>query len=212
MPIERSNELNELGWWSPGARLSWLSKSCYRLGSREFREPLFNHAGFLRAKKKPDELVTLAESKYLGEGVDPAFFLQRLPEYAHTKKLLLNRGYTITDAFLVMRLAGAIPKRVSGVTCRVIGTEKLDEWCEAYLRAFYGELSLLKSVVASVKKALGEGRTRLVLASVRRKPAGTLAIYRRQGLSGAYCVRTIPAVRGIGVATARVPMGKEVGD
>jgi len=212
MPIERSNELNELGWWSNWARLSWLSKRCYRLGSREFREPLFNHAGFLEAKKKPDELVKLAESKYLGEGVDPAFFLQRLPEYAHTKNLLLNRGYTVTDRFLVLRLAGATPKRFSGVTCRVVGTQKLDEWCETYLRAFYGELSLLKSVVASVKRALGEGRTRLVLASVRRKPAGTLAVYSRRGLSGVYCVGTVPEFRERGVATALLRRAKEITD
>jgi len=211
MPIERSDELNELGWWSHWARLSWLSKSCYRLSSREFREPLFNHAGFLEAKTKPNELVTLAESKYLGEGVDPAFFLQRLPEYARTRKLLLRRGYNITDRFLVLRLVGAIPKPV-GVTCRVVGTEKLDEWCDTYLRAFYGELSLLKSVVGSVKKALEEGRTSLVLASVRRKPAGTLAIYRRRGLSGVYCVGTIPEFRGRGVATALLRRAKEVTD
>src|SRR2546427_8521125 len=210
MPIERSNELNELGWWSHWARLSWLSKSCYRLGSREFREPLFNHAGFLRAKKDADGLGAPAESKFLGGGGDPAFFLQRLPEYAHTRKLLLDRGYTVTDRFLVLRLTGAIPKRVSGVTCRLIGTEKLEEWCETYLRAFYGELSLLKSVVASVKKALGEGRTRLVLASVRRKPAGTLAIYRRRGLSGVYCVGTIPEFRERGGATALLRRAKEV--
>ena len=111
-----------------------------------------------------------------------------------------------------MRLAGAIPKRVSGVTCRVIGTEKLDEWCETYLRAFYGELSLLKSVVASVKKALGEGRTRLVLASVGRKPAGTLAVHGRRGLSGVYCVGTIPEFRERGVATALLRRAKEISD
>src|SRR3989442_3829701 len=192
MSIERSNELNELGWWAHWARVSWLSKSCYRLGSREFREPLFNHAGFLRAKKTPDELVKLAESEFLEEGVDPAFFLQRLPEYAHTRSLLINLGYTVTDRFLVLRLTGAIPKRVSGVTCRMIGTEKLDAWCETYLRAFYGELSLLKSVVASVKKALGEGRTRLVLASVRMKPAVTPATYRPPRLPTGYHGRTNP--------------------
>src|SRR2546422_2424008 len=212
MPIERSDELNELGWWSHWARLSWLSKSCYRLGSSEFREPLFNHAGFLEAKTKPDELVTLAENEFQGEGMDPAFFLQRLPEYAHTRNLLLSRGYTETDRFVVLRLAGAIPKRVSGVTCRVIGIEKLDEWCETYLRAFYGELSLLKRVVASVKKAVGEGRTRLVLAYVRRKPAGTLAVYRRRGLSGVYCVGTVPEFRGRGVATALLRRAKEISD
>src|SRR5438445_1675276 len=184
MPIERSTEVHACGWWSDWARLSWLSKTCYRLGCREFREPLFNHDGIVEAKTKPDELVKLAESEYLGEGVEPAFFLQRLPGYAHTRKLLLSRGYTVTDRFLVLRLAGAIPKRVSGVTCRVIGTEKLEEWCETYLLAFYGELSLLESVVVSVKKALKEGRTRLVLASVRRKLAGTLAVNRQQGLSG----------------------------
>ena len=211
MRIERSNELNELGWWSHWARLSWLSKSCYCLGSPEFREPLFNHAGFLEAKTKPDELVTLAETRYLGEGVDPAFFLQRLPVYEHTRKLLLRRGYAITDRFLVLRLVGAIPKPV-GVTCRVVGTKKLDEWCETYLRAFYGELSLLKSVVGSVKKALEEGRTSLVLASVRRKPAGTLAIYRRRGLSGVYCVGTIPEFRERGVATALLCRAKEITD
>src|SRR5438309_8831592 len=120
MPIERSNELNELGWWSNWARLSRLSKSCYRLGSREFREPLFNHAGFLEPKTKPDELVKLAESEYLGEGVEPAFFLQRLPGYAHTRKLLLSREYTVTDRFLVLRVAGAIQKRGPGVACRLI--------------------------------------------------------------------------------------------
>jgi len=211
MPIERSDELNELGWWSHWARLSWLSKSCYRLGSSEFREPLFNHAGFLEAKTKSDELVTLAENEYLRERMDPAFFLQRLPEYARTRKLLLRRGYNITDRFLVLRLVGAIPKPV-GVTCRVVGMEKLDEWCDTYLRAFYGELSLLKSVVGSVKKALEEGRTSLVLASVRRKPAGTLAIYRRRGLSGVYCVGTIPEFRGRGVATALLRRAKEVTD
>jgi GNAT superfamily N-acetyltransferase len=210
MPIERSNELNELGWWSNWARLSWLSKNCYRLGSREFREPLFNHAGFLDPKAKPDELVKLVEREYSEEETDPAFFLQRLPEHAHTRKLLLSRGYTLTDTFLVLRLAGAIPKRVSGVTCRVIGAEKLDEWCETYLRAFYGELSLLKSVVASVKKALGEGRTRLVLAFVRRKPAGTLAVYRWRRLAGVYCVGTIPEFRERGVATAMLRLAKEV--
>ncbi len=212
MRIELSNELNELGWWSHWARLSWLSKTCYRLTSREFIEPLFNHAGFLNAKMKPDRLVTLAEGKYLGEGVNPAFFLQSLPEYANTRNLLLHRGYTVADRFLVLRLAGAIPNRVSGVACRVIGTERLEEWCETYLRAFYGELSLLKSVVGSLKKALGEGRTRLILASVRRKPAGTLAIYRRRDLSGVYCVGTVPEFRERGVATAMLRRAKEITD
>src|SRR5712691_1651698 len=99
MRIELSNELNELGWWSHWARLTWLSKSCYRLTSREFIEPLFNHAGFLNAKMKPDRLVTLAEGKYLGEGVNPAFFLQSLPEYANIRNLLLHRGYRVADTF-----------------------------------------------------------------------------------------------------------------
>src|SRR5438128_11980137 len=130
MPIERSNELNELGWWSHWARLSWLSKSCYRLGSREFREPLFNHAGFLRAKKTPDELVTLAESKYLGQRVNPAFFLQRLQEYAHTRKLLLDRGYTVIDRFLVLRLAGAILTQPADVTCLLMGPVIVVARCE----------------------------------------------------------------------------------
>jgi len=208
--IERGNELNELGWWSNWARLAWLSRSYYYLRSREFEEPLFNHAGVLTPRVRLHPLMEEAERRYGEEGTTPAIFLQDAPGYAAMRGGILDRGYRVTDRFLVMQLLGSIPSAAPEVKCRVVRREDLDVWCKSYLSAFYGELSLVEEVRRSVKKALKEGRTKLILAEVGGRPAGTLAIYRRERYSGVYCVGTIPRFRGRGVATTMLNRAEEI--
>ncbi len=211
-PIERGDELNELGWWSHWAELGWFSKSCYHLHSREFTEPLFNHAGFLSTRVSLDLLLGRVERRYGEGGTIPAFFLQDTHEYASIRERILSRGYRVADQFLVMKLVRAPSNPTAGMTIKIVRGEDLDDWCKAYLSAFYGEHSLLKSVRASVKKALKEGRTKLVLAEVGDRPAGTLAIYRRDHYSGVYCVGTVPQFRGRGVATSMLRRARDIAE
>ncbi len=210
--IERGNELNELGWWSHWAELGWFSESCYHLRSREFEEPLFNHAGFLSTRVSLDRSLRQVERRYVEVGTTPAFFLQDTPEYASIRDRILDRGYRVADQFLVMKLVRASLNPAAGINCRIVRKENLDDWCKAYLSAFYGEHSLLKSVLVSVKKALKEGRTRLVLAEVGGRPAGTLAIHRRGHFSGVYCVGTVPQFRGRGVATSMLRRARDIAE
>ena len=210
--IERGNELNELGWWSHWAKLGWFSKSCYYLRSRAFKEPLFNHAGLLATRVSLDRLLEQVERTYGEDETIPVFFLQDTPRYASIRGRILARGYRVADKFLVMQLLRASQSAAAEVTCRIVRRENLDDWCKSYLSAFYGELSLMESVRASIKKALKERRTKLILAEVGDRPAGTIAIYRREHYSGVYCVGTVPQFRGRGVATAMLRRAREIAE
>jgi len=208
--IERAEELNEIGWWSHWARLSWPAKDCYSLRSREFDEPLFNHAGFLTAKPWPDRLLHEIEKKYRARGAPAAFFLQRLPAYAPTRRILLRHGFKIVDRFLVLQLAKDFRDPVPEIKCRIAGPADLDDWCRTYLLSFYGDLSLLRHVRRSVTSALRDKRTELILAQEGNLSVGALAIYTRREISGVYCVGTLPEQRGRGIATGMLYRAHEI--
>jgi ribosomal protein S18 acetylase RimI-like enzyme len=199
--IEVANELNEVGWWSNWGRLSWFTPSCYGLISSDFREPLFNHSGFIDSSVSLKELLPTIRKWYEQENYRPSFFLQESPKYEPIRRVLSSKGYSLLDKHFVMLLKHPRFRRREAVTCTFIGERRADDWSKAYLSAFYGEHSLLNTVSRSVKTALRGGKSKLLLSEFLGRIAGSLAIYTDGDYSGVYCVGTVPELRGKGVAT-----------
>ena len=169
--------------------------------SSEFREPLFNHSGFTDARVPLGELLPSIHRWYEHANSEPSFFLQESPNYDSFRRILSSTGYSTLDKHVVLSLRRPRFELTVAGECTLVNEERADEWSRAYLSAFYGENSLFKSVLASVKRALGGGESNLMLAEFDGKTAGTLAIHTHGGYSGVYCVGTVPEFRGKGIAT-----------
>lgn len=190
-------ELNEVNWWSNWANVEWSTKNSYVILSDEFDEPFFNRGGFVT----PEDAgaVGRMESAFRRKGREPYILLQKLRKYSEVKKTL--DGYEVVDSMSVMELRTPSFKRNSEVRVEVIDDDRVHDWCEAYLFAFYGDNKLMTPVERIVKRIVrGKGAT-LLLARYRGSVAGTTAIFSKGGLSGAYCVGTRPEFRNHGIAT-----------
>ena len=199
--IEAGNELNEVGWWSNWGRLTWFAPSCYGLVSHDFREPLFNHSGFIDHSVPLRALLPSIQKWYMQENLMPSFFLQVSRKFDPLRHLLSSEGYSLLDKHFVMSLTHPKFEHTANVKCTYVDEGRADEWSNAYLSAFYGEHSRFPPVLASVKKALRRGKSKFVLAEFQGRIGGALAIYTDGGYSGVYCVGTIPELRGRGIAT-----------
>ncbi len=199
--IELGNELNEVEWWSNWGHLTWFADSCYGLLSEDFKEPLFNHVGFIDSKVQLRKVMPSIRRWYARKRIKPSFFLRDSRSYGSLYHAVTAEGYSILDKHLVMSLDNPKFTRAGSVTCTFVDERRADEWSTAYLSAFYGEDSLFTPVLGSVRRALRRGKSRLLLAEFQGQIAGTLAIHTRGGYSGVYCVGTVPELRGRGVAT-----------
>lgn len=192
-------ELNEVHWWSNWATVEWTTESSYVILSDEFDEPFFNRGGFV-TPVDGESAVARMESTLKKKGRDPYILLQKMRKYASVAKVL-RKGYEIVDAMSVMELKTPSFKTNPEVRIEVVDEGNVREWCEAYLLAFYGDKKLIIPVERVVKRIMRGKKSTLLLARHRGTVAGTTAMYRKGGLSGAYCVGTKPEFRNLKVAT-----------
>jgi GNAT superfamily N-acetyltransferase len=192
-------ELNEVNWWSNWATVEWTTKGSYVILSAEFDEPFFNRGGFV-TPDDAESAVRSIESTLRRNGRDPYIFLQKMRKYASVAKTL-RKGYEIVDGMSVMELKTPSFKTNSEVRIEVVDDGNVREWCEAYLLAFYGDKKLIIPVERITRRIMRGKQATLLLARYRGATAGTTAIYRKGGLSGAYCVGTKPQFRNLRVAT-----------
>ncbi|MDG6928451.1 MAG: GNAT family N-acetyltransferase [Nitrososphaerota archaeon] len=193
-------EMNEVGWWSNWASVTWQTKNCYVIHSREYGEPLFNHCGFL----SPEDpgAIGQAERLFAEQGAEPSFFVPDLDGYDRVAKSLEGKGYASQDELVVMEMGRPAYAGRGRAEVSAVGPRGLTEWVRVYVQSFYEELVPRQVVRGSLKRAAGDARAILLLARLDGLPVGTTALYEDEEMVGAYCVGVLPEFRRQGVAAS----------
>ena len=211
--VDRSSlecELNEIGWWSSWASVSWLSKYTYIMLSKEFREPFFNRAGFVTGEENTVSLVEEAESRFRDDFLDAYLYLQDTEEFASLRGSLVSKGYRIVDGMSVMEMRTPSFDVNHDLVVKVIDEDECEEWSKTYLSSFYGSLELLDPVVRIVRRTIGGKGVSFITAAFHGSTVGTSALYVSDGVAGVYCVGTVPAFRKTRVATSVVEFAHRI--
>jgi GNAT superfamily N-acetyltransferase len=193
-------ELNEVSWWSHWGDVSWLGEGAYVITSTSFPEPLFNHATIMNDVSDVDSIFEHALQRFREAGVRPSFFVIDDPRFLGLRSRLESAGYVALDTMEVMA-AGAEEPRESGSVEVMRVVSDVHEWVSTYLRSFYGDGGPEAEVEAAAKRAAKDKDVSLVLARQGKEVVGQMALLRRGGLLGAYCVGTVPEHRRSGVAS-----------
>jgi GNAT superfamily N-acetyltransferase len=193
-------ELNEVSWWSHWGDVSWLGEGAYVITSTSFPEHLFNHATIIGDVFDVDSVLEHALSRFREAGVRPSFFVIDDPRFLGLRTRLESVGYVALDTMEVMAAMAEGPKESGSVEIvRVVSDVHV--WVSAYLRSFYGDGGPEAEVEAAAKRAAKDNDVSLVLARRGKEVVGEMALLRRGGLLGAYCVGTLPEHRRSGVAS-----------
>ena len=201
-PVESGNAENEFGWWS-----SWTSAleladgiNCYL--SKDFQEAAFNRAVLIRPLKGVDPIVSDVFERFREFGSSPAFFIPEGPAYQPAADAVSRSGLEQIDRFLVMLSQSKVPHEARGIGVREVARDESEVWAKTYLHAFYGDLTLLDSVVKCFTSSFDNRANRLLLAEMVGEPVGTMATHHGGGLVGVYCLGTVPGARKMGAASA----------
>jgi len=204
---KRAIELNEVEWWSNWGKVRWLGNRCYVLSSRDFGEPFFNRAGFLSCDTSADDLRKI-ESDFVRARRSPHIMLSE--SCTRSGSLLKGRGYADVDRMVVMGSGGDAIGRNEGVLVRRAAPRDVNAWCETYLLSFYGEVLQQSQVRRIVKRLSRLNKVTLLVAELDGRVAGVTALYRSPGLMGLYCLGTVPALRGRGVARSLLGFSQDL--
>jgi hypothetical protein len=208
---EPGYELNEVSWWSNWAEISWLGKDAYLFFSEDFAEYFFNHGGFLKVTARTAGLIDTMEAEFEKRGLPPYIFVQSDSLSSRILQNFAKNGYRIADQMSVMEVEDPSFEVNPKLTLEMGAMEgKLEQWTDVYLRAFYGDTKLRKEVLAVMTRVSKNAEVSLVLASLGEKPVGALALFRTPGLLGAYCVGTVPEMRGEHVASTMLDFSNKL--
>jgi GNAT superfamily N-acetyltransferase len=169
--------------------------------SRDFVEPLFNHLGFISPPASIDKTLETASLLFEKSESSFAVITPELPEYSNLGKALVKRGFKQLDQMSVMKLTKPVFKSNVELNVKVAQPSDIKEWCETYLNSFYGNQEFLSQVLKAVKKSLSQFGVKLLIAYLGSEPAGVSALCQSDGLTGVYCVGTLPKHRRKGVAS-----------
>lgn len=181
-------------WWSKWARLRRRGDE-YLLTSEELPEPFFNRAGALTCKGGM-RAARWAERAFSRAGINPTVTIF---ESCRATSSLLSSGYTMVDRMSVFESKG--PVADGGGEARTVASGDPKRWADAYLDSFYGGRALEGVVTSIAARLLEDKGATLFESSVNGTAAGVMALFRTPGLLGLYCLGTVPAHRGRGVAT-----------
>lgn len=165
---------------------------------------------FTEAPKDADRSVSVVVGKFRAFGVRPSLFIPESPEFSELVDAARRAGMSRTDRFLVMVLEKPVLDRDPVNAVEAISHGGAEEWSLAYLEAFYGDDALLDPVVHRVRDSLSKRSNRLLLAKRGGEVAGTVALHVGGGYVGLYCLGTVPAMRGKGVAGALIWAAQEL--
>jgi len=201
---DREYESNEVSWWSNWAQTTWLSPNAYVLLSQEFDEYFFNRAGFLEIIGGSRKLIGPMESEFEARKRTPHLFLQSGQLDAPLLRALEKQGYRIVDQMSVMEIGEEEPSfeinpdlKIEEVTEK----ERVGDWADVYLDAFYGESVQLKPVMGALRRVVGTKESTLLVGTIGGRPVGVLALHRTGKVCGVYCVGTRRDWRGKHIAS-----------
>jgi GNAT superfamily N-acetyltransferase len=204
-------ELNELGWWSNWAGVAWLSPKSYVMKSEVFNEPFFNRAGFIEMEPGWAEILTKMESDFENRNLDRHIYVQDTQEFSVLReRLRKEEEYAVIDKMSVMEMRAPSFRSNPEVAVERTKQEDAEEWCEAYLQAFYGNLELFSPTLEIVRRSMKQEGATFVSARIAKSIVGTLVMYTKEGVLGIYCVGTRPRFRKKGVANTMLAFANDV--
>lgn len=198
---ENVYELNEVSWWSHWTEVIWFGRDAYMFLSHDFDEYFFNRAGFLRVGPTSEALVGKMEDEFRRRNLAPHIFVQSESLYPRLLQKFSGSGYRIADQMSVMEMTEPSFSLNPRITLEMGNKERISEWVDVYLRAFYGTVELASKVASVLRRFSTMTETSLLLASLDGTAVGAMAVFRNAGMCGAYCVGTIPEARGRRVAS-----------
>lgn len=207
---EKPYELNEARWWSGWTETTWPSKDIYLMFSKDFDEYFFNRAGFVRVPSSTEKSLEVIESEFAKHKRIPHMFVQNNSNHPALLRALAERSYKISDQMSVMQMGTPMFKVNPELTLEMGVDGKLQKWVDIYLNAFYGETERYETVVRILQGITKMKETSLVLASLKERPVGCLALFRSEGICGVYCVGTHPDARGVRVASTMLDFSRKV--
>jgi|GEM_PF-146170 N-acetylglutamate synthase-like GNAT family acetyltransferase len=197
----REFEMNEVMWWSDWAEFKWLeNEAMFAIRSEDFKEPLFNHIGFLTLPDKVEKISNEAEKYFSEVKANPSLFIPSFEKYSHITSRL--SGYSLDDSLIVFELRRRNMKSRDDVEVGEVTKRGIMEWVRVYLQSFYSDSFYRERVYEAVKKSVQRDDVKLLLARVKGLPVGCTALHFDENVVGAYCVGVVPEYRGRGVASS----------
>jgi predicted GNAT family acetyltransferase len=97
-----------------------------------------------------------------------------------------------------------------GIAVERTKQEDAEEWCKAYLQAFYGNLELFNPTLEIIRRSMKQEGVTFVSARIEKSIVGTLVMYKKQDVFGVYCVGTVSRFRKKGVANTMMEFANDV--
>ena len=190
-------ESNERGFFSIWSDLIDFDSAKFFLNRKFPDDILFNRIIEISARKnKLNDAIDKAIAYFNRAGVRPSVFVteRSIEDY------LVSKRFKHVDDFNMMKLKKFVPDERRAAEVSAIDASTLTEWVKAYMASFDIAARFKQEVLKRSKMSLKKGCT-LYLAKVRGEPAGTTLSYYENGITGIYCVGTLPKFRGRGIAS-----------
>ncbi|MBI2126156.1 MAG: GNAT family N-acetyltransferase [Thaumarchaeota archaeon] len=190
-------ESNERGFFSIWSDLIDFGSAKFFLNRKFPDDILFNRIIEIGVRKnKLNDAIDEVIAYFNGAGVRPSVFVteRSIEDY------LVGKHFKHVDDFNVMKLRKFMPDERRAAEVSATDASTLTEWVKAYMTSFDIAARFEQEVLKRSKMSLKKGCT-LYLAKVRGEPAGTTLSYYENGITGIYCVGTLPKFRGRGIAS-----------
>ena len=165
-------------------------------------DPVFNHATRISCLEAEAEVViNYVLSKFTAEELAAGFYVSALTRPQTFEELLPPRGLRLFDDMKVMEFMG-YEKLVHQRDVETVKGVSSSIWARVFNEAFRIPRAWRKEVARRCSRLASDPRVALFAAYLESKPVGTLALHSEKGVSGIYCVGTVPEWRRSGVASA----------
>jgi GNAT superfamily N-acetyltransferase len=204
----REQEENEASWWSYWGETRWVGRNAYIITSKEFEEPLFNHAVLIDPDLPEQPFIDNALASFAEAGTQPSFFVIRTPLFAPLNRTLRGSGFSVLEKMYVLAADPTPANEPIGVSFDV--EPDLRSWASVYLNSFYGDQGLQPCVERATRMAAKDKAVSLVLVRRGKEALGGMALYRSENILGVYCVGTLPRHRRTGVASSLLSFASRI--
>lgn len=203
--MERSAlESNELQFFSLWSRLKVSNRLILLYNPNLPDDVLINHARL----NELEETLRYEDLKYVKKfysrlKIKPTLFLNAKLDSSQ-KHLLRKEGFRVIDRLITMSAPTlAYPTLQSNLKISACSGDDLAEWIKVFVEAF-STPSWSDELKKIVVKMLKHPSCTLYLARYKGTAIGVAARYSTEGVSGLYCLGTIPKLRNRGVGSALV--------
>ena len=194
----------------------WSDKIGFRDGvlfynKRFSDDPLFNHLTHIVSDSDSiEELIEESIVMYRSKCIRPCVYISPLSEPKDIKEILFKKGFQLQDKMAIMNHYGhSIKNSSSEIKVEEVYEDAVERWCKTFALAFDIPSSWYTELNKRCKVVHQDSRVKLYVAYNDMEDIGTIAIFSDKGVSGSYCVGTIPSYRERGVATQLLSIGIE---